>query len=36
MPEYLRAVTLDDVNAAARRFLDVNRATIVIARPYQQ
>jgi zinc protease len=36
MPEHLRAVTLDDVNAAARRLLDVNRATIVIAGPYQQ
>ena len=36
MPEYLRAVALDDVNAAARRLLDVNRATIVIAGPYQQ
>jgi zinc protease len=35
MPEYLQSVTLDDVNAAARRLLDVNRATIIVAGPYQ-
>jgi predicted Zn-dependent peptidase len=31
----LRAVTLDDASAAARRVLDPARATIVIAGPYQ-
>jgi zinc protease len=36
MPEYLRAVTLDQANAAVRRLLDVNRATIVVAGPYRQ
>ena len=30
-----RAVTLDDVNAAARRVLDPARATVVIAGPYE-
>jgi len=30
----LRAVTLDQVNAAARHALDVDRATVVIAGPY--
>jgi zinc protease len=34
LPDYLRAVTLDAANAAARRVLDVNRATVVIAGPY--
>ena len=34
LPEYLRAVTLDDVTAVARRILDVNRATVVVAGPY--
>ena len=31
----LQAVTLDEVNEAARRAVDVDRATIVIASPYQ-
>ena len=35
LPEHLRAVTLDMVNAAARRVLDPDRATIVIAGPYE-
>jgi zinc protease len=35
MPEYLHAVTLEQVNAAARRLLDVNRATLVVAGPYR-
>ena len=35
LPEYLGAVTLDDANAAARRLLDPERATIVVAGPYQ-
>jgi zinc protease len=34
LPDLLGAVTLDDANAAARRALDVERATIVIAGPY--
>ena len=34
LPDLLRAVTLDEVNAAARRVLDPARATIVIAGPY--
>ena len=34
MPDLLRAVTLDDVNAVARRALDPARATVVIAGPY--
>jgi predicted Zn-dependent peptidase len=29
------AVTLDEVNAAARRVLDPDRATVVIAGPYE-
>jgi zinc protease len=36
LPEHLAAVTLDDVNAAARRILDPDRATIVIAGPYEE
>ena len=35
LPDLLRAVTVDDVHAAARRVLDPDRATIVIAGPYQ-
>ena len=35
MPALLGAVTLDDVHAAARRVLDPDRATVVIAGPYQ-
>src|SRR5262245_13863936 len=34
LPDLLGAVTLDEVNAAARRGLDVDRATVVIAGPY--
>jgi zinc protease len=36
LPDLLGAVTLDDVNAAARRVLDPDRATIVIAGPYER
>jgi len=36
LPDLLGAVTRDQVNAAARRLLDVNRATVVIAGPYQE
>jgi zinc protease len=36
LPGLLRAVTLDDANAAARRVLDPDRATVVIAGPYQE
>jgi zinc protease len=35
LPDLLAAVTLDDVNAAARLALDPERATLVIAGPYQ-
>jgi len=35
MPGLLRAVTLDEVNAVARRAIDPARATLVIAGPYQ-
>jgi zinc protease len=34
LPDVLGAVTLDDVHAAARRALDPDRATVVIAGPY--
>ena len=34
LPGRLRAVTLDAANAAARRLLDVDRATVVVAGPY--
>ena len=35
LPDLLKAVTLDDANAAARRVLDSDRATVVIAGPYE-
>jgi zinc protease len=35
LPDLLRAVTLDQANAAARRALDTARATVVVAGPYQ-
>jgi zinc protease len=35
LPGLLTAVTLDDVHAAARRALHVDRATVVIAGPYE-
>jgi zinc protease len=35
LPDLLKAVTLDDVSAAARRTLDPERATVVIAGPYR-
>jgi len=35
LPDLLKAVTLDDANAAARRVLDPARATVVIAGPYE-
>jgi len=34
LPDLLTAVTLDEVNAAARRALDPDRATVVVAGPY--
>ena len=34
VPGLLRAVTLDQVHAAARRALDPSRAAIVVARPF--
>ena len=36
LPDLLRAVTLDEVNAVARRVIDPARATIVIAGPYEE
>jgi zinc protease len=36
LPGLLGAVTLDDVHAAARRTIDPDRATIVIAGPYER
>ena len=36
LPSLLDAVTLDQANAAARDALDVNRAAVVIAGPYQR
>ena len=36
VPDLLGRVTLDDVQAAARRVLDPDRATVVIAGPYQE
>jgi zinc protease len=35
LPGLLQAVTLDEANAVARRFLDPDRATVVIAGPYE-
>jgi zinc protease len=35
LPTLLGTITREDVNAAARDLLDVNRATVVIAGPYQ-
>ena len=35
MPDLLRAVTLDEVNAVARRVIDPARAAVVIAGPYE-
>jgi zinc protease len=36
LPALLDSVTLEDVNASARRSLDGNRAAVVIAGPYQR
>jgi len=36
LPDLLGSVTLDMANAAARRALDVDRATVVVAGPYQE
>ncbi len=36
LPALLGAVTLEDVNAAARDTLDVDRASVVVAGPYQR
>jgi zinc protease len=35
LPALVDAVTLEDVNAAARQALDVNRAAVVVAGPYE-
>jgi zinc protease len=35
LPDLLRAVTVDDVNAVARRLLDPGRARVVVAGPYE-
>ena len=34
VPDLLRSVTLEQANAAARKFLSIDRATVVIAGPY--
>lgn len=36
LPGLLGALTLDDVHAVAQRYLDPDRATIVVAGPYQE
>ena len=36
MPELLRAVTLDEVNAVARRVIDPARAVLVSRGPYEE
>jgi zinc protease len=36
LPSLLDAVTLEDANAAARQTLDANRASVVVAGPYQR
>jgi zinc protease len=36
LPGLLEAVTLDEANAVARRFLDSEKATVVIAGPYSE
>jgi len=36
LPGLLQAVTLDEANAAARRIIDPDRATLVVAGPYQE
>jgi zinc protease len=36
LPDLIGAVSIDAANAAARRLLDANRATIVVAGPYQE
>jgi len=36
LPDFLRSVSLDDVNAAARSALDPDRASLVIAGPYRE
>jgi zinc protease len=35
LPDLLSAATLDDANAAARQAVDPDRATVVVAGPYQ-
>ena len=35
LPEYLSAVTLEDVRAVAQKYVDVDAATIVVAGPYE-
>ena len=36
VPDLLRGVTLEQANAVARKYLSVDRATVVIAGPYQR
>jgi zinc protease len=36
LPEYLSAVMLDDVHAVAQKYLDIDKATIVVAGPYAE
>jgi zinc protease len=35
LPDYLSAVTLEDVQALAQKYLDVDTATVVVAGPYE-
>jgi predicted Zn-dependent peptidase len=34
LPDFLGTVTLEGIQSVAQKYLDVNRATIVIAGPY--
>ena len=34
LPDLLRGVTLEQANAAAKKFMSVDRATVVVAGPY--
>jgi zinc protease len=36
LPDFIRGVSLDQVNRVARRLLDPSRAAIVVAGPYQK
>jgi zinc protease len=36
LPEYLSAVTIEDVHAVAQKYLDIDMATMVVAGPYAE